>query len=736
MKKQNYLLLLLACYGLMQTACKKDEPDVTNNTTTVTNTYPATPGIDYSLDTTVRLNYTVMLVSGTSFSVGFGKKADDHVAGAKVVITQAGVKKEQVTDADGMATFTGFFKGALTVSVTRDDLTSVKYIVTVNGAVKNSGAGKIDVANIVPVFRTKNDPLTARITGRVTYQTDLTNTARETVPQGTQIVATIDVTAPSFFDTYLKVKNPYILDSLQSGKILHFAYEAAFLDSTDASGNYAITIPASVDGLPFKITVPELAASQKYYENATVAGFNQSKTVRALFSELQVPSPIPPAGGAAVVFVSGSGALASASVSGSGQLDRVNITNGGTGYTSAPRVLISGGGGSGATATATVTNGVVTAVTITNPGTGYTSDPSVSFVSGSGASVNAVLGGGGRVQTIQVVNGGSGYASAPSVTVSAPSLPSGTQAAATANINAAGVVTSVTITDPGSGYTSNPSVTIAAAPAGGTNASATAQYSGQGVQSFTILNGGANYTGNPAVTFSAPDMPNGTRAQGIATIDANSGMVTGFTITNPGSGYLFAPSVSISSGSGATASASYSGRGLTGITVLNPGDDYTSAPRVRISGGGGSGAAATAIVSNRKVVGFTITNPGSGYTSAPSVELISGSGAQASVVVTDGKISGIQVVNGGSSYTGAPEVIITPNPSGAPGAGATATASVDANGAVTGVTITAQGTGYLGGNVPSIAEPFSITPSAPLNVKSGSVLVRDIHLGTGHRMEE
>jgi hypothetical protein len=70
------------------------------------------------------------------------------------------------------------------------------------------------------------------------------------------------------------------------------------------------------------------------------------------------------------------------------------ITNGGTGYTSAPNVQFSGGGGgSGAAATAILTDGVVTGITLTNPGTGYLSNPTVTLTGGggSGATVTAVL---------------------------------------------------------------------------------------------------------------------------------------------------------------------------------------------------------------------------------------------------------------------------------------------------------------------------------------------------------
>ncbi len=71
------------------------------------------------------------------------------------------------------------------------------------------------------------------------------------------------------------------------------------------------------------------------------------------------------------------------------------VTNGGTGYSSAPTVVFnnSGTNGSGAAATATVSGGKVTAVTLTNTGSGYTSAPTISFGGGGGskAAATAVL---------------------------------------------------------------------------------------------------------------------------------------------------------------------------------------------------------------------------------------------------------------------------------------------------------------------------------------------------------
>jgi len=67
----------------------------------------------------------------------------------------------------------------------------------------------------------------------------------------------------------------------------------------------------------------------------------------------------------------------------------INVTSGGTGYTTAPKVVFTGGGGTGAEATASVENGEVWMVSVTNAGTGYTSAPGVTFEGGNGSDAAA-----------------------------------------------------------------------------------------------------------------------------------------------------------------------------------------------------------------------------------------------------------------------------------------------------------------------------------------------------------
>jgi hypothetical protein len=56
---------------------------------------------------------------------------------------------------------------------------------------------------------------------------------------------------------------------------------------------------------------------------------------------------------------------------------KLNLTDGGSGYTQAPPVTISGGGGFGARAVAEISGGKVTNLIVTSAGIGYTSRPQV-----------------------------------------------------------------------------------------------------------------------------------------------------------------------------------------------------------------------------------------------------------------------------------------------------------------------------------------------------------------------
>lgn len=74
----------------------------------------------------------------------------------------------------------------------------------------------------------------------------------------------------------------------------------------------------------------------------------------------------------------GTGGTATATTA-SNAVTAITVTAGGSGYTSAPTITITGGGGTGATASATVSGGVITAITVTAGGSGYTSTPTITI---------------------------------------------------------------------------------------------------------------------------------------------------------------------------------------------------------------------------------------------------------------------------------------------------------------------------------------------------------------------
>ena len=96
-------------------------------------------------------------------------------------------------------------------------------------------------------------------------------------------------------------------------------------------------------------------------------------------------------------------------------VNSVKVAEGGSGYTTAPQVVIKGGGGSKAEGVAQVDQGKVVAVNITDAGTGYTSVPTVTLVGGggSGASLQANL----KIVAVEVRSPGTGYQGPPPISL-------------------------------------------------------------------------------------------------------------------------------------------------------------------------------------------------------------------------------------------------------------------------------------------------------------------------------
>lgn len=285
----------------------------------------------------------------------------------------------------------------------------------------------------------------------------------------------------------------------------------------------------------------------------------------------------------------GSGATAAAT----GSVANIVVTDPGTGLDFIPIVTLEGGGGTGATAIANVVNGRIINFVVTNGGSGYTSAPTV-ILSKPLPSLGVYN------YWLPLIYGGAGTAPIPF-------------AAGLASLR----VSSIALTNPGAGYSTVPTVTLA----GGGGAGATAIAALTGGLAYDMAPLEAVFAGTPSQpgVFEAsqdriiiPQAAYNSAYQETMPADNRSivrqeewdksffnGPLPGISVVNGGTGYVN-PLVTITGGggSGAAATATIDGAGvITGFTITNSGSNYTSAPTISITdnGGPGTGAIAAAV---------------------------------------------------------------------------------------------------------------------------------------------
>ena len=137
-----------------------------------------------------------------------------------------------------------------------------------------------------------------------------------------------------------------------------------------------------------------------------------------------------------------------------------------------------------------------------------------------------------------------------------------TTATATLTINGSGTITAVNITNAGAGYLSA-TAEVHANGGGGSAANITLTVANGKVTGYTIVNGGTGYSPSLAtITITVP------------TTDG----LTALTIVNQGAGYLTAPTLTLTAGSGtnASATAAIEDGKVTSVTIVNPGANYTA----------------------------------------------------------------------------------------------------------------------------------------------------------------
>ncbi len=355
------------------------------------------------------------------------------------------------------------------------------------------------------------------------------------------------------------------------------APSVSFSSGTATATSQIATVTNSAGTLTFNVGALPAGATATFVVNAQVASTGIPAGTTAYTNTASVVDNFntTPRTDSAVVNVTASPKLALKEIASPLPLPLTSIavTAGGSGYTSAPSVVITGCSVT-PTAVATVTGGVVTGVTITNGGANCTA-PSIAFSGGgggSGATATTTTGQTtGGLLAIAVTADGSGYTSAPAVAIAGCTV----APTALATISG-GVVTGVTITNAGSGCSATPTISFSGG-GGGSGAAATSA-GGERVVYVNVTAGGS-YTTLPTVSFSG-----GNCTGAIATVSTNPPFgsaagpysVTGVTITNGGSGCTGVPSVVFAgTGGGAAATASIGaapGDAITyQVTVTNTG---------------------------------------------------------------------------------------------------------------------------------------------------------------------
>ena len=179
-----------------------------------------------------------------------------------------------------------------------------------------------------------------------------------------------------------------------------------------------------------------------------------------------------------------------------------------------------------------------------------------------------------------------------------------------------------------------------------------------------------------------------------------TGCAVGSVVTNAGSGYTSAPTVTASAG-GSSWTAVVGGALSTSATIADAGQSYTYPPLLWIEQPPAPGVQATGYctVSNGTISAVTIDNQGAGYTYPPNVAVLNdprdttGQGGQVSVSLTGaGTVTAVLCNNHGSPITSG--TVPTLAFSGGGGSAAAATAIMDW--CVQSVSITTAGAGYTG----------------------------------------
>lgn len=336
----------------------------------------------------------------------------------------------------------------------------------------------------------------------------------------------------------------------------------------------------------------------------------------------------------------------------------------------------------------------VASLAITGVGAGYSFAPTVSFTGGggTGAAATAVVTAGAILTVTGIVSAGSGWTTGDLVAFTGD----GTGAIGSV-VASAGGVTSVTIVAGGSGYTT---LTGGMRVLGGTYAmfGFTTWTIGVALNSLTLTAGGFGYTSAPTVVFSGGGPPS-TSATATATLTATSNAYAEISSSEDEQDGVTLYTKEWAVGEGVIdIRTNARGDGLRTETWVSLGETYDDAYMLP--------------------AGVLLAKDSSEEdgTKRWIVTCIQNASGTSPLVGTT--VASVEIVNiGNAFYFTAPTVSF----SGGGGSGAAATAAIDGNGILTGITVTAAGSGYTSAPLVTLSAGLYELPTVAAILSNGAI---------------
>ncbi|MCG8700908.1 MAG: hypothetical protein MI922_22845 [Bacteroidales bacterium] len=646
------------------------------------------------------IDYSVVLVDASSTTLLKSAEKAATFGGAVVTIAQKdSTWTETVKDASDMAYFSGLRFGYASVNIVANGYSEVNYTiyldesgVSMSQSSQNNNYSyeikRMQTSNIIPMLPIGSTTGTATISGVVTYDTDLTNTAPENAGSVT-VLAMVDISGSPIFD---RVED----DVNEGGDIIQqFSYGGVSMTAvTDATtGAYSISVPAANNGIEYDIIVPRFTKTQTVFDKWTTDTMFYSKTVTAAFgvgTDNNVgTTPVPTVSPLAMVTFSEPDYSYT-----DAQLDVVIHDDKDIGSA----IVVDAGDGN----------------YLKNRTLSYTVENTNSTAPNSDLVLNLYTNDQGYIYRANVADGGMEFDNAfvnSNITVQYENF--GGRAIATFNdADNDNIIDDGELSmtqfghyyiDDETKFTINRTGAATNAPDIQLDALVNAgSYYYINANDITINDGGTGVANNTTFEF-VPNIPDNTKA--IVDVEFKGGIVSAITVTNGGANYVSSGTVEVeitdNTGKDAKATATVDNGVVKYITVSPNGEGYSSSTTARIINTFEPKVAkATATVSGTRVTGISLTDAGAGYYADPTVSIIPGIGGYTPTIV------------------------------------ATATAEYhEGDNDVDNVEVDVKGLGYRG-NIPSSAHGPTLNNNSDFSVyvTAGATYEAHIYLGTGRKV--